>query len=265
MERGGGNFVSHGPLFHSELRVPEPVPTYRSATPTGLSKHSDKVRASRRALPWVGGAVAGLVLGEIVLAAAGLGPIARHMGSHMVLMNVAAPLLAFAVVASGSGPSRVTSGYALTAATVLQLVLLWGWHAPVALGAALETTAGHAVMQTTLLVSALWFWFAVFADRAALHWRALLALLVTGKLFCLLGVLLIFAPRLLYRELAHSGHMAGSPLADQHLGGLLMVVVCPLTYVLAGIVISALGLKQIASEQDARLASQSSRKTLQAV
>jgi putative membrane protein len=183
----------------------------------------------------------------------------------MVLMNVAAPLLAFAVVASGSGPSRLTSGYALTAATVLQLVLLWGWHAPVALGAALETTAGHAVMQTTLLVSALWFWFAVFADRAALHWRALLALLVTGKLFCLLGVLLIFAPRLLYRELAHSGHMAGSPLADQHLGGLLMVVVCPLTYVLAGIVISALGLKQIASEQDARLASQSSRKTLQAV
>jgi len=78
-------------------------------------------------------------------------------------------------------------------------------------------------------------------------------------------VLLIFAPRLLYPGLAHSGHVVGSPLTDQHLGGLLMVVVCPLTYVLAGVVISTLGLKQIASEQDARLASQTSRKTLQVV
>ena len=243
--------------------MPEPSPSLFSAA---FFKRSDDVCASpRAAFLWSGCAVASLLLGEIALANAGLDPIARHMGSHMVLMNAVAPLLALAVIASGRGLSRMASGYALTAATVLQLALLWGWHAPPALGVALQTAAGHAAMQATLLASALWFWCAVFADRTALRWRALLALLVTGKLFCLLGVLLIFAPRLVYPELAHGGRVVGSTLADQQLGGLLMVVVCPLTYVLAGIVLSAFALNDLASEQEARRASRIDRKSFQAV
>jgi putative membrane protein len=90
----------------------------------------------------------------------------------------------------------------------------------------------------------------VISDRGAFRWRALFALLLTGKLFCLLGALLVFAPRLLYGDPAagHAWHTpeTGDALADQHLGGLLMLAVCPLTYVLAGVIIAAQWLRDLA-------------------
>ena len=49
----------------------------------------------------------------------------------------------------------------------------------------------------------------------------------------MLGALLVFAPRPIYS----SGHH-GFDLADQQLAGLLMLAACPLSYVLAAIVIA---------------------------
>jgi len=92
--------------------------------------------------------------------------------------------------------------------------------------------AGTLLMQATLFFSALWFWLTVFNQTGEHLWRAVIALLLTGKLFCLIAVLLIFAPRVLYG-------MTAMPieLADQQLAGLLMVTVCPITYVLAAVVL----------------------------
>ena len=95
---------------------------------------------------------------------------------------------------------------------------------------------GMSTMPERIVASALWFWLAAFAQVGAHRWRALVALLISGKLFCLLGVLLVFAPRPLYLHATlQEGHAA---LADQQLAGLLMVVACPLSYVLAGVVIA---------------------------
>jgi putative membrane protein len=107
----------------------------------------------------------------------------------------------------------------------------------------------HTVMHVSFLAAALWFWLAVLSDRSTMRWRALFALLITGKLFCLLGALLVFAPRLLYGGIAAHGPLAGDDgaLADQHLAGLMMLAVCPLTYVLAGVVIAAQWLSDLAS------------------
>jgi putative membrane protein len=44
-------------------------------------------------------------------------------------------------------------------------------------------------------------------------------------------VLITFAPRAIY------GHAHAGALADQQLGGLIMLIVCPLTYILAAVVI----------------------------
>jgi putative membrane protein len=77
----------------------------------------------------------------------------------------------------------------------------------------------------------------------------LFALLVSGKLFCLLAVLLVFAPRFFYG--AHGTHSHGGmpvdQLADQHLAGLLMLVVCPLSYVAAAVAIAAQWLRELAA------------------
>jgi putative membrane protein len=74
------------------------------------------------------------------------------------------------------------------------------------------------------------------------------ALLITGKLFCLLAALLVFSPRVLYPDaLAAHRHapVAADLLSDQHLAGLLMLVLCPLTYVLAGVLIAERWLREL--------------------
>jgi putative membrane protein len=167
------------------------------------------------------------------------GHLAAQMLTHILLMSAAAPLLAFA--ARRYLPLRRVR--LIVPATVVQVAVLWAWHSPPALDAAMRSGVLHTVMLLSLLAAAFWFWSAIF-DARERRWRAILALLVTGKLFCLLGVLLVFAPRALYAGLA-SGH-AGA-LADQQLAGLLMLIACPATYVAAGVIVAARWLGRIES------------------
>ncbi len=174
-----------------------------------------------------------------------LGPLAGHMAEHIVLMNIAAPALALLLGHRGS----VLPGAScrLAAATAVQLALLWAWHAPAALAAAHASPFLHMLMQASLLGSALWFWLAVIAQAGNERWRSIAALLVTGKLFCFLGVLLTFAPRLLLGAHEHGQSATGIErmplvdrlLPDQQMAGLMMLAACPATYVLAAIVIMA--------------------------
>jgi putative membrane protein len=201
-------------------------------------------------LGWVAIALACLAGGAIALAALPLDPLARHMAAHILTMNLVAPLLALAVVMETPvGPHRFPWSRPgnLTIATIGQLVLLWSLHAPPVWEAIGHTTPGVLLLHASLTAIALWFWLAVCSDRSAFRWRALTALALTGKLFCLLGVLLVFAPRTLYG--AHAGMPGLAPasdrLADQQLAGLMMVIACPLSYVLAGVVIAAKGLRDI--------------------
>src|SRR5690606_17066756 len=94
----------------------------------------------------------------------------------------------------------------------------------------------------------LWFWAAILSLTGAGRWRGLLALLLTSKIFCLLGVLFVFAPRLIYPGTGHHG-LAVS-LEDQHLAGLLMLVVCPASYLTAGVVMAARWLFEIDPQAD---------------
>ncbi|WP_367716631.1 cytochrome c oxidase assembly protein [Nitratireductor sp. GISD-1A_MAKvit] len=151
--------------------------------------------------------------------------LSSHMAIHIAAMNGLAPLAVWLLPARLR--SRISVPIGLFAATVIQLALLWGWHAPFAMQWAGTSSVPSALMHLTLFLSALAFWDAVFSDARSRPWNALLALLVTGKLFCLLGVLLVFSPRALY----------AAPLGDQQLAGLLMLIACPATYVLGSIIL----------------------------
>jgi putative membrane protein len=165
---------------------------------------------------------AALVLATLALLAllSDFGPQARHMGVHILLMNVLAPAAA-ALLLLAAPP--VLAPVWLWAGAAAQLAMLWLWHAP-----AFSTLphALHLALYGPLLASALLFWCAV---AAAARWQAVLALLLTGKLTCLLAVLLVFAPRALYPHAA---------LADQQFAGLLMLAACPLSYLGAALVIT---------------------------
>jgi putative membrane protein len=167
------------------------------------------------------------------------GHLSSQMLVHILLMNAVAPLIALALRHRWLTATGLRGRLFL--AMSAQLVLLWAWHSPPALDAVSQSPIHHLAMQASLLICATWFWSAVFFVRDDGRWKPIVALLLTSKMFCLLGVLLVFAPRVLYPNLlsAHGGHVLPATLADQQLAGLLMLVACPATYVLAGVVIAA--------------------------
>jgi putative membrane protein len=179
------------------------------------------------------GAVAVAVAGAIALTLLPLGPISGHM-------NVVAPFAAIALARGQANRLASVGGKALWLATLIQMGLLWAAHSQPIHQVALSSTIGFAALQAVLFLSAVAFWTSVVVSP--LRWQAMLALLLSGKLACLLGALLIFSPRVLLATSPAHGHDAMSlqaPLADQQLAGLLMVAACPLSYVLAAIVMAA--------------------------
>ena len=162
-------------------------------------------------------------------------PLAAHMAIHIATMNVVAPVFTCLLRHYSGISPKVGRPPWLGAATGLQLAALWLWHAPVTMQFAMSTASGLLLMQSSLMLSALWFWHCVFGTA---RWRAILALLITAKLFCLLGVLLVFAPRAIY-PIPHAMEQHHVPfaaaIADQQLAGLLMLIACPLTYLVAGV------------------------------
>jgi putative membrane protein len=189
----------------------------------------------------VAGACAVMAAGGVALAALQLGPISGHMAVHIVSMNVLAPFAAIAFVRADDGRLAGAGGKALWLATLVQMGLLWASHSPPIHQIARSSMAAYAALQAALFLSAVVFWTSIVASP--FRWQAMLALLVSGKLACLLGALLIFSPRVLFdAPHAHGNHgilPGSSALADQHLAGLLMIAACPLSYVLAAIVLAA--------------------------
>lgn len=168
------------------------------------------------------------------------GFLTQHMAMHVVAMNVVAPLLAGALLRI-DGPV-IEQRTSIAVAAALQIVLLWGWHSPAVLAEAFTTTPLLVAMHVSLFLAAVWFWLTVMAEAKRGAWFPLAALLVTGKLFCLLGILLTFSPRVLYEQVALIcfGVAASSELVlrDQQLAGLLMLAACPMVYVTAALLIA---------------------------
>jgi putative membrane protein len=174
------------------------------------------------------------------------------MLGHILLMNILAPAIVLFCRAADFATPRAIHHRWISAATMIQIAVLWGWHLPIAVEWAAGSAVVMAAMSLSLFAVALFFWFTIFAAVGHARWRALGSLLITGKLFCLLGILLTFAPRLLYST-SHAHH--ADPLSDQQLGGLLMLIACPLTYVLAAVIISARWLTEIDRSAQAKASS----------
>jgi putative membrane protein len=181
--------------------------------------------------PALASAAAVLAAGLVVLAFHDPGPQARHMAWHIFAMNVVAPLLA-ALMAAGRGGRDLRARW-LWIAALGQAAALWAAHVPAVQSAAMARPLFQAAMHLLLAATAVAFWLAVLMAPAARPWHAVAALALSAKLFCLLAALLVFAPRTLHAAQHHA--MA---LDDQQLAGLLMVVACPLSYLVAALLLT---------------------------
>lgn len=161
-----------------------------------------------------------------------------HMAAHILLMTGLAPLLAFAAFGGEGDDERRPA--AIVVPTLAQLALFLVWHAPPGQALAMEGSWG-LVMQASLAASAVWFWALVFRQARHAPVTAAAALLVTGKIFCLVAVLWVFAPRPL------TGAISRAALEDQQTAGLIMLVACPAVYVSAATAIASLSIRKLVS------------------
>ena len=180
-------------------------------------------------LPAIASIAGTLAVVALVLIGHSLGALSSHMAMHIALMNVAAPVVA---VALAKRLCPLSNAVFWSIAT-LQIGALWFWHLP-AVQAAATSSGGALLMHGSLFAVALLFWSGVLQMRGPGRWQAILGLIITGKLSCLLAALLIFSPRFLY-----TSHHHATSIEDQQLAGLLMITACPVSYVLAGIMIAA--------------------------
>jgi putative membrane protein len=171
----------------------------------------------------------------LVVCYVSVGHITQHMLIHIGLMSLLAPLCAYWVRRANLTVGKWNQGKVLFSLTGLQLLMLWIWHMPSVFVHMLESTAFHLLFHVMVFAVAFGFWLSVFSQRIAHVWRAILALLVTGKIFCMVALLWVFSPRIVLDT--PFSHYGSSLLQDQQLAGLVMITACPLTYVLAAILL----------------------------
>jgi putative membrane protein len=170
------------------------------------------------------------------------GSFSAHMALHMGVVAVAAPLVALAVAGGRLDPVRRAPWlFPPIPASLLELVVVWAWHAPALHHAARQGAPTLVVEQATFLLAGLLVWLSALggdpARRGSRAAAGVVALLLTSMHMTLLGALLALGPRPLY---AHGGGFAGlTPLEDKQLGGAIMLIGGGVSYLLGGIWLTA--------------------------
>ena len=184
-------------------------------------------------------------IGVALLAIIWLGPLpglarhsfASHMAMHMGVVALAAPLLALAIAGSARDPLRHRHWLAAPiAASMIELAVVWGWHAPALHQAARAGGGALLLEQGSFLCAGAWLWMTAFGgDRERSHAGAaagVVALLFTSMHMTLLGALLALANRPLFHP---DASLVAHALADQHLGGAIMLIAGGASYLIGGL------------------------------
>ena len=208
-----------------------------------------------RGVPW--GRLASGLLGFAALAIAVSPPLeglaalyfSAHMGQHLLLMLVAAPLLVNGVpllallwLLPPGSRRRITQvvrrnsmagrawrmlGHPLGAWSAF-VVLLWAWHLPAAYQAAVANDALHLLEHLSLTGSAVLFWWVILQPlgrRRLAPLAAPLYLFLAAVQGGVLGAMITLSPQPWYGYYERVATLQGlSALADQQLAGLLMWV-----------------------------------------
>jgi len=202
--------------------------------------------------------IGSLALTLAVFAAAWLGPLpdlarhsfAAHMTVHIAVVAVAAPLVALTIMGTRADPVRaIPNLVAPVPASMIELIVVWAWHAPALHHAARQESAVFVLEQVTFAVAGILLWIAAIGgDREQRRLRAgggILALLFTSMHMTLLGALFALANRPLFE---HAPPASGrSPIADQQLGGVIMLLVGGASYLLGGLWLTAAVLRSKAA------------------
>lgn len=203
-----------------------------------------------------------LLFGTLILAGLWFGPLpewaresfSAHMALHMGIVAVAAPFLSIGLAGRRLDPvRRWPSLFPPIPVSVIELIVVWAWHMPGLHHAARHSISGFAVEQGAFLLCGLLVWLSAFGgDREGREGRigtGIAALLLTSMHMTLLGALLALTPRPLY---LHHGQAGGAAaLADQHLGGAIMLLIGGVSYMAGGLWLTSVLLRRRSHRREA--------------
>lgn len=164
------------------------------------------------------------------------GSFTRHMLAHMALVALVAPLLAVLIARGRFNPvEHWPQWFSPIAASLIEFVVIWSWHAPALHVAARHDGAIFLLEQASFLGASIYLWLAIVGgDRASSSLRAsagIIALALTFAHMTMLGAVLALTPRDLY------GH-GGDAVGDQQLGGAVMIASGTVAYLGAALWLS---------------------------
>lgn len=146
-----------------------------------------------------------------------------HMGQHLLLIALAAPLLVLGGVEARLPP---------LAAWGLFVAVFLFWHWPVAFQWAAGSFPTRMLELASILAAALCFWSGVLGEGRGFNDGARALLVMTAAILTdLPGVVMLFAPRAICVMPGENAARFGmTPLQDQQLAGLLMWVPANLVF-----------------------------------
>jgi putative membrane protein len=169
---------------------------------------------------------------------------AVHMAMHMAVVAIVAPLIAIAVASTSVDPVRAMPRLmAPVPMSLIELVIVWAWHVPALHQAARERPDVFVLEQASFLIAGTLLWVAAIGgdheQRRVRAGASVAALLFTSMHMTLLGALFALAGRPLF---GHGGPTA-AVVADQQLGGVIMLLVGGAAYVVGGLSLTAVALR----------------------
>jgi len=210
----------------------------------GLRWRRSRAEGGARAAGWGRAALWGAGLAALALAL--VSPLDRlgeqlataHMVQHLLLADLVPICFTLALTKWILRPAtrrihrieRAAGPFGHPAFGVVAYVgVMWLWHVPALYDAALEHPAVHVLEHLSFAAAGLLYWWHLLSPiRSRLRLGGLgpiLYMASTKVLVGFLGVLLAFAPDLLYTTYEASGERWGlSPLTDQQVAGLVMAL-----------------------------------------
>jgi putative membrane protein len=184
-----------------------------------------------------------VILGILVLVAAWAGPLpllvpssfTAHMLLHMSVVGIGVPLLAMGLAPrlrlSGAGPVWPI------VVSVLDLIVVWGWHAPYLHHLSRSEPLMLALEQASFAGAALLVWLVAFSGPPL---AGALTLFFTSMHMTLLGALIGLATRPIYPGHDHAAGWPGlGPMDDQHVGGVVMLAIGGIVYLGGGLLLAS--------------------------
>jgi putative membrane protein len=170
---------------------------------------------------------------------------AAHMALHMSVVGIGVPLLSIGLASLLRGRAASSAMVLPIVVSVLDFIVVWGWHAPILHH--LSRTDPHllALEQASFAAIALLVWLVAFIGPAL---AGAMTLFFTSMHMTLLGALIGLAPRPIYPGHHHGGSWLGlDAVADQQLGGVIMLAIGGVIYLGGGLVLAARVLRRPAT------------------